>query len=262
MGTPSARASNSRLSPGDGLTMASPSTLFAVLVLAFVHVLVRMAKPYWLATPRPAGLSVLSGLALAFAYMHDVPSLIGSMHAHPPHGDDLLGTIHEFIYLFALAGFAVFFGIGKMLAPTRSARAAPTASLVAGALVAHALTSAAVGYLLAEHVSGATDFGFFLVAYAAALFVLDGGLAAVDPQRWARVGCTVLVTSVLGGWIVGILTEGAEPVVASVRGFVVGAVGVGVLQEEMRDEADANLWAFLSSTLAFSALILLLLEID
>lgn len=242
--------------------MASPSTLFAVLVLAFVHVLVRLAKRYWSATPQPAGLSVLSGVALAFAYMHDVPSLIGSMHDHPPHANDLLGTLHEFIYLFALAGFAVFFGLGLAFAATRAAHAIPTVRLVAGTLAANAVTSVALGYLLAEHVKGAIDFGFFLIAYAAALFVLDCGLVAEEPHRWTRVGCAILVASVMGGWVVGILTDGAEPIVASVRGFVVGAVGVGVLQEEMRDDADANLWAFLGSTLASSALILLFLEID
>ena len=242
--------------------MASPSTLSAVLVLAFVHVLVRLARPYWSPTPRPAVLSVLSGIALAFATMHDVPSLVASMHGHPPHTDGLLETLHEFIPLFALAGFAVSFGLGRAFAVTRSAQVVPTARLAAGALVAHALTSAGVGYLLAEHVRSAKEYGFFLVAYSAALFVLGCGLAFEVSQRWTRVGCAVLVASVMGGWVVGILTDGAEPVVASVRGFVVGAVGIGVLHEEMRDDADGNLWAFLGSALASSVLILTFLESD
>jgi hypothetical protein len=243
--------------------MLDPSaTLPAAIALALAHVVALPMKARLLARPRSVWLSIAGGIALGFATMHDFPSLASSAHGHEPPATAWLRVLHDYIYVMALAGFALFFGLGRAFATLiRDSGEAPL-KVLAAAVGAHALLNGSVGYVLAEHVRDGKDLAFYVVAMAAALLVLDCAYLERGPRHWERLGRWAAAAGLLAGWAAGAVAAGPEPVVAAVRGFVVGAVAIGVLHEEMRDDAEALAWPFLAAVLSSAAVVITFLEFD
>ncbi|MGH1570480.1 hypothetical protein ACRAWG_07115 [Methylobacterium sp. P31] len=94
-------------------------TLLATAVLALVHVLTPSMR-FLDGTPRSAWLSVAGGVSVAYVFVHLLPELAA--------GQEVIGRAtavslaERHVYLIALAGLLVFYGLDRLAKTSRSRR--------------------------------------------------------------------------------------------------------------------------------------------
>ncbi len=248
-------------------------TLLAACFLAAVHVLVPSMR-FLRGTPRSAWLSIAGGVAVAYVFVHFLPELasgeteIGRAVAGGP------AFAERHVYLIALGGLLVFYGLDRLAklsrsrrqgAPVRDGRAAAAAAASTGPwvfrihMVSFGLYNGLVGYLL-THREATTplSLGFFAMAMALHFVVTDYGLSEDNKASFRRVGRWLLVASVFAGWAIGAGTEVSKAVVAALTAFLGGGVVLNVLKEEVPSERQSRFWAFAAGAAGYSALLLAL----
>lgn len=242
--------------------MTATMSVVGALALALVHALVLPTESYWSTHPRRAGLSMLSGIALAFASLHAFPSIVGPAGAPSDTTSDAVRYIRDYGFLVPVASLALFIGLAYAARDARHRNERPGTSRLVGVTLAHAAVNGAVGFLAATHLTSSRDRAIFFAASFASVYLLGTAAASTDELWWRRVGWWLMAVSVIAGWTVGAHATDAEPVAAAARSFVAVAVAAVVLDEEGRDEVDTPLWPLVASVIASAAVILVFLEPD
>jgi hypothetical protein len=98
----------------------------------------------------------------------------------------------------------------------------------------------------------------FAVALGLHFVVNDYGLRQHHGSAYERYGRWVCATGVVTGWAVGATTEVAESHLGLVIAFLAGGVVLNVLKEELPEERESSLSAFLLGASGYAALLLLL----
>ncbi len=104
--------------------------LLAAIVLTAVHLLSGRLR-FLGGVPRSAWLSAFGGISVAYVFMHLLPELAEGQKAIEGAGGDeaaLLGFLEHHVYLMALLGLIVFYGVERH---SRGMRAAATAARTA-----------------------------------------------------------------------------------------------------------------------------------
>jgi zinc transporter ZupT len=237
-------------------------TGFLALGFALIHLLIGRLT-FLHAIPRSRWLSAAGGVAVAYVFLHVLPELAASQRTVRAHlaGADALSGRH--VYLIALLGLAVFYGLERLIRRARRAGATEDA-LPRGLFWLH-LTSFAVynvilSYLLL-HREDATPAGLLLyfVAIALHLVTTDFGLREDAPAGYDRVARWVLSAAVLAGWGLGVAIAVAEPALAMLFAFLAGGVVLNVLKEELPEERESRFGAFALGAVGY-ALVLLVAE--
>lgn len=254
------------------MTLPVIASANAVLVLAVVHV-VTPGLRFLDGTPRSVWLSGAGGVAVAYVFVHFMPELAASQDAIARvTGDLALAGRH--VFLIALAGLMVFYGLDRFAKVSRSRReGAPVSGGRASEAQADAGTSPRVfwihmgsfavynfliGYLLLHReVMSLKALGFFAFAMALHFLVTDYGLNEDHKARYRRTGRWVLAVAVVIGWFVGFVTAMPEAAVAALTAFLGGGVVLNVLKEEVPSERQSRFWAFAAGAAAYSALLLM-----
>lgn len=135
-------------------------TLVAAVALALVHLLAGGVKALH-AVPRSRWLSLAGGVSVAYVFIHVLPELSAGQEALQEAG--LLGFLEHHVYLMALLGLAVFYGLERAAVRSRQQQRAsggegtPSAGVYWVHIGSFALYNALVGYLLIPRGAGAAE---------------------------------------------------------------------------------------------------------
>lgn len=247
------------------MSVASPWPLVAALCLAGVHVIadrVRLDDRL----PHRTWISAAGGISIAYVFVHILPELQAGQRAFGEAGVGVVPFLEHHVYLVALLGFAVYYGVERLareVAP--DGREGDVDAEGGGEGVAvfwvHLATfgvyNAIIGYFLVHRIeSGITGLSIFAVAMGVHLFVIDAGLDRHYGGAYDRYGRWVLAAAILAGWAIAQAVELHEVAIATLFAFLAGGVVLNVVKEEVPEETRSSFLAFAAGAAAYAALLL------
>lgn len=239
-----------------------PASAVAMVGLVAVHVWAGRLR-FIDVIPRSRFLSVAGGMSVAYVFLRILPELGRTELQVGPEVREALNVPRHPIYLVALAGLVVFYGLERWATASREAHRAetgedcPTAVVFWVSIASYAMVNFAVGHLLVGLQGlGVRRLSLFFLAMALWFVVNDYGLRTDHRERYRRVGRWVLTLSVALGWLVGIGRLVPPATVSLALAFVAGGIVLSVLKEELPRERESRFWAFALGAAAYSALLL------
>lgn len=242
-------------------------TLVAVagaLVLAAVHVFAGRIKALD-RIPRSRWLSAAGGVSVAYVFVHLLPELAEGQAAIEGEGGEgaaLLGFLEEHVYLVALLGLVVFYGVENASLRSRRERRQRTGEDRTNDAVfwlsigSFAIYNAVVGYLLlSEELDEVTQLVLYTIALAVHFVINDVGLREHHKDAYHRVGRWLLAAGVLVGCLVGLTGHVSERALALVIAFLGGGIVLNVLKEELPGERQAIVLPFVLGALGYTVLL-------
>ncbi|GAA4359209.1 hypothetical protein GCM10023185_25630 [Hymenobacter saemangeumensis] len=236
--------------------------MWPVLALALLHLFAGRLV-FLSGTPRSIWLSLAGGVSVAYIFLHLFPEL-GAGQALVEAAAGAFGWLEHHVYLMALTGLVVFYGLERLVTTQRrQAKAGPEAEANPGVFWLHigsfAIYNALIGYLLYQREEEATrQLLLFALAMALHFVVNDFGLQQHHAQAYRRRGRWVLVAALVLGWATGLVVELPEAAIALLTAFIGGGVVLNVLKEELPKERESRYWAFLLGASAYAVLLLAL----
>jgi len=247
--------------PSPGLLILSG--LLAVS-LALVHIF--SAKLRFLdVTPRSIWLSSASGVSVAYVFVHILPELSEAQETIRRALNEELAFLEHHVYLVALLGLAVFYGLERAakISRQRNRKAGEGDVTSSGVFWLHissfAVYNALIGYLLLHREQpGIRSLLFFFFAMALHFVVNDHGLREHHKNAYDRIGRWILAAAIIAGWVLGSGTEISEAAIALLFAFLAGGVILNVLKEELPEERQSKFWSFALGAIIYAALLLTL----
>ncbi len=238
--------------------------LLAALGLVVVHLFSDRLR-FLEGTPRSVWLSVAGGVSVAYVFVHLLPELAEGQEALAEALGESLAVLESHVYLLALVGLAVFYGLERAASSSRrrKQKQAGEDRASAGVFWLHissfAVYNAIIGYLLLRREEGATE-GLFLFFLAMALhFVVnDRGLREQHKSAYHRLGRWVISAAILLGWALGLFLEVPEFAIAAITAFLAGGIVLNVLKEELPEERQSRFWAFALGAAMYTMVLLAL----
>jgi len=242
----------------------APVVTFFAAVLALVHLFAGNLR-FFETVPRSRWLSVAGGVSVAYVFVHILPDLSESQETIEQAVGEGLAFLEHHVYLIALLGLAVFYGLERAAKESRQRqqRAGKGDSTGAGVFWLHiglfAVYNFLIGYLLVHRQEpGVQSLFFFFFAMALHFLVNDFGLREHHKGAYDQIGRWVLAGAVIAGWGVGRITEIDEAAIAVLFAFLAGGVVLNVLKEELPEERESRFWAFALGAGVYALLLLTL----
>lgn len=238
--------------------------LLAALALALVHVLAGRLR-FLSGVPRSRWLSFAGGISVAYVFVHLMPELGEGQESIEADAEGLLPFLEQHVYLVALVGLALFYGVERSSRESRSTRRAakqedhtdPQAFVLS--LGSFALYNAVIGYLLVHREeSGGQRLVLFAVALGVHFVVNDFGLQEHHKRGYERIGRWLLAVAVVVGWAIGAMTEISDVAIALLLAFVGGGVILNVIKEELPSERQSRFAPFAIGAAGYAALLQLI----
>lgn len=234
----------------------------AAVVLAVLH-LVGRRLTFLSVTPRSVWLSAAGGVSVAYVFLHLLPELHEGQHALAERGGAALLAGNAGIYLVALGGLVLFYGLERLaLRSRREARQGGEGDrTTAGAFALHIGSFAAynlvIGYLLLH---GERDnLALYTLALGLHFIVNDHGLREHHKARYDAWGRWLLAAAVLGGWALGLaVSDVPEHVTRLLVALIGGGVILNVMKEELPEQRESRFAPFLAGAAVYGALLLAL----
>ena len=243
------------------LTAVAPLTFAAALVLAAVYALGRRLRAVEV-PHRRRWVSAASGVSVAYVFVDLLPELAARQQAFvKAAGVDLLFA-EQRIYVVALAGFVVLYGLEHMVLASRGRRPAsaegePGDPVYRLHVAGFAVYSALIGDLLVERAaSGRLALFLYSLAMALHFLVVDHSLRHEHGATYDRRGRWVLAASVLAGWLVGMAVRVPEALLARVFAFVAGGVVITSATAELPGERQGRFAPFALGAAVYAILLL------
>jgi hypothetical protein len=248
--------------------MTSPipfAALLAAALLAVAH-LITPSLRFLGGIPRSVWLSIAGGVSVAYVFMHLLPELAeGQARIKESLQDAVSGSgnlasfvvasVERHVYLVALAGLAVFYGLDK-LAKSAHGRSSPGAVFWVH-MAAFSLYNALIGYLLLNRPEAdTTALASYTIAMALHFIVTDFALVEAHAHRYCAVGRWLLVLALGAGVTLGAFTTVSPAATAIFVAFLAGGVILNVLKEEVPSERQARFLAFVGGMAAFAVLLI------
>ncbi len=214
--------------------------------------------------PRSRWLSAAGGISVAYVFVHLLPDLAEEQETIREATGESFNFLEYHVYLVALVGLAVFYGLERSARVSRRRRRGTGGEDATGTSVfwlhvaSFALYNALIGYLLLHREEPGFQ-GLILFAFAMGVhFVVnDYGLRKHHRSAYDRGGRWVLAASIFAGWMVGLFFEVSEAAIAVLFGFLAGGVIMNVLKEELPEERESRFWAFALGAALYAVILLL-----
>ena len=210
--------------------------------------------------PRSRWLSMAGGVAVAYVFIHILPEIQNAGETIE-RSESLLIQFENHVYLIALIGLAVFYGLERFVR-TRKARELDEDGEPDGVFWLHigsfAIYNALIGYLLLHRENpGVVSLATFFVAMALHFFVNDYGLREYHGQAYHRFGRWVLAAAVILGLFIGYVVELADLLLSVLFAFLAGGVILNVMKEELPSGRQSRFWPFAAGAVGYTILLLL-----
>jgi hypothetical protein len=235
-----------------------PYTLIAALVLASVYVFGHKLR---VSSHHRRWISIAAGVSVATIFVDLLPE-ISERQARflgTPHGEAALFP-EQAIYLAAMLGFVLFYGLQYMVAASPSPESKPGPVSSALRVTAFAAYSSLIAYLLVRDVwKGAPSLLLYSLAMAFHLLLVDHSLAQERYGAYQKHGRWILALATMLGWAAGVLTSIPEQWLARITGFVCGGVVMNTLVVELPEGRGGRFWPFVLAAAAYSLVLIVVL---
>jgi hypothetical protein len=242
--------------------LAAAAGIFAAS-LALIHLFAGQVR-FLQAVPRSRWLSAAGGAAVAYIFIHVLPDLSRGQATIERNGGVGPGFLANHVYLAALLGLAIFYGLERAAKRSRQQSREARREDVTGPgvfwlhIMSFGIYNALIGYLLLHReVPGLLSLFFFFLAMALHFLVNDYGLRRDHKDAYRHTARWLLAGAVILGWVAGVTLEIHEMAVAILFAFLAGGVILNVLKEELPDERLSSFWAFAVGAAAYTVLLFL-----
>uniref|UniRef100_B8HJU5 Zinc/iron permease n=1 Tax=Cyanothece sp. (strain PCC 7425 / ATCC 29141) TaxID=395961 RepID=B8HJU5_CYAP4 len=249
--------------PSSGTDPLLLSAIFAVC-LAVLHLLSGQLQ-FLNTIPRCRWLSFGSGVSVAYIFVHILPELSRAQADLQKSINPDLAFIEHHVYLVALLGLAVFYGLERLakVSRQRNQKAGRGDTTEPGVFWLHmasfAVYNALIGYLLVyREQPGLLSLSLFAIAMGLHFVVNDYGLQQNHKCSYHRIGRWLLAAAIIAGWALGSGTQIHPAVISVLFAFLAGGVVLNVLKEELPEERESCFWAFATGAIAYTVLLLAL----
>lgn len=236
------------------------TALGAALALTVVHLGAGKVRSLR-GIPRSRWLSLAGGISVSYVFVHLLPELQEGQAAVEETGR--LPWLERHVWLLALGGLAVFYGLEHLALSSRRRRQEEAGEDATGpaalwiSIVAFGLYNSLIGYLLLHREErGVVALATFAFAMAVHFVVTDFSLQDHHKQGYAAFGRWVVSLALLAGWAVGLVLELSPAAFAVPLAFLGGGVILNVLKEELPTERRSRFLPFLAGASAYAALLL------
>lgn len=244
-----------------GLKVMILMTALSAFLLALTHLIAARLKFSYI--PRSKWLSFAGGISVTYVFIHILPELAEGQEVIQEKALDFL---QHHNYLIALFGLVLFYGMEKTAKQSpESDRGDDNQEMRTNLnvfwvhITSFSLYNAIIGYLLVHRVEqNNVSLLWFTLAMGFHFVVNDYSLSEHYKKIYKSKGRWILTFSVLGGWLVGVLTSIPEIWIVILFAFIAGGTILNVLKEELPGERKSNFWAFLVGIITYSVLILFL----
>ncbi len=247
-------------------TPQSFETLTAAVIFAAIFFFGK-----WLALPQKNHhrrlMSFASGVTVAYVFVHLIPDLHIASRAYT----SAMGNVHTpatiyYVYLAAMIGFMVFYGLEHIVISSRSkpepVNSSPQEKVTTVFLLhigGFALYTWLVTYLLVNNIDEKTvPILLYSFAMGLHLFSIDHALRREHGSTYAGMGKNILAAAALLGWVVGMLVKLPIFTVVSLLGFISGAVIMNSMIMELPSEKEGKFFPFLFGGIFYAFLLLLI----
>jgi hypothetical protein len=232
--------------------------------LALIHLLASRLR-FLHSIPRSRWLSFGSGVSVAYVFVHILPDLSEAQETVQASLDPNLDFLKHHIYLVALLGLAMFYGLERAANLSRQ-RNRETSSVDVTSpgffwlhIASFAVYNALIGYLLLHREApNSSSLLFFTIAMALHFVVNDYGLREHHKKMYDHIGRWILAAAIMTGWAIGSGTQLSQAAIAVLFAFLAGSVVLNVLKEELPEERESRFWAFALGAGGYAALLLML----
>jgi len=243
--------------------MLSPGPILA-LGLALIHGFAPQLKISKIIPPH-RWTSFAGGVSISYVFLEIFPELSHAQTEVEHLGFPLITYLENHVYILALMGLVVFYGLDILALKSRSRNQAVSDLEQTSPLTfwihtaAFAAVNVILGYLLQNLDShGLATCLLFFVAVALHLFVIDDNLREHHQKLYDRQGRWLLTAAIVAGAIVGQVAKLDEAAIAVVWSFVAGNIILSVLKRELPDERKSCFWSFASGAIAYAILLLVI----
>lgn len=239
--------------------MPYPYAFAAALVLAGVYVFgsglrARLHYRGWV--------SIAGGVSVATVFIDLLPEISErqASFSASAHGKTAIFP-EQAIYLAALSGFVLFYGLQYLVPTSASARGDSGGVFDLLRITAFAGYSSLIGYLLVHNVwKDAPSLFLYTFAMAFHLLLVDHSLSKGGANKaYETRGRWILALAVLAGWCAGVLTAIPEQWLARIIGFVCGGVIMNTLVVELPEERGGRFWPFVFAAAAYTLVLIVVL---
>lgn len=238
--------------------MPYPYTLAAALVLASVCLFAHRLR----ASPHHRRwMSIAAGVSVATIFVDLLPEISenqATFLTNPHRGAALFPE--QAIYLAAMLGFVIFYGLEYMTVASTSPEGEPSSVFFSLQIAAFAGYSSLIAYLLVHNIwNDAPSLLLYSLAMAFHLLLVDHSLARERPELYQKRGRWILALAVMAGWSAGILTSIPDQWLARITGFVAGGVIMNSLVVELPEGRGGRFWFFALAAATYSLVLIAVL---
>ncbi len=235
--------------------MPYPYTLAAALLLACICIFggklrARSHHRRWI--------SIAAGVSVATIFVDLLPEISekqAKFSANAPAGAALFQE--QAVYLFAMLGFVLFYGLEYMVVSSPSAEREHSGIAFSLRITAFAAYSGFIAYLLVDNPwNGVQSLLLYSLAMAFHLFLVDHSLAQEDRELYESRGRWILALAVMAGWSVGIITSIPELWLARITGFICGGVIMNSLVVELPEGRGGRFWYFVLAAAIYAVVLI------
>ncbi|MEA5515073.1 hypothetical protein [Nodularia sp. UHCC 0506] len=240
------------------------NTGFFAIALATIHLFSGKVR-FLTKTLHNRCLSFGSGVSVAYVFVHILPELSQAQVTFQNNVNIGLSFLEHHVYLVALLGLTVFYGLERFASKSRQHRQQVGNANVTDLSVfwlhiaAFGIYNLLIGYLLVHREeSGIQSLLLFSLAMALHFLVNDHALREHHQKRYDKIGRWLLAMAIILGWLIGIATKINQAVVAVLFAFLAGGIVLNVLKEELPEVRKSCFWSFTFGTFSYAIILLAL----
>ncbi|MEM6518627.1 MAG: hypothetical protein AAF722_04745 [Cyanobacteria bacterium P01_C01_bin.70] len=232
------------------------------ICLALVHIFA--SRTQWLTKiPQRWWISIAGGVSITYIFLDVLPELSHAQEAIQDSSVGLVAYLEHHVYLLALLGLAIFYGLEKLALRSRSQRAKShgedTTHL--GIFWVHVVSFASynliLGYLLRESEGhGLAACLTLFLALALHFAVNDVGLRKHHKRVYDQFGRWILAGTIVLGWALGQALHLEEAGILAAWALVAGGLILNVLKEELPGEEESHFGFFFAGAAVYALVLL------
>lgn len=240
--------------PSELLPSFATALLFAAIHLAGRHL------DFLSGMPRSVWLSAAGGVSVAYVFLHILPELAAHQRQILEHlgGARFATLIESHVYLLALAGLTIFYGLDRMMLLSDRENSEHPPGIFWTHLGSFAVYNVVIGYLLVQRGGGLSGLLLFGFALGVHFLINDQALRGHHGELYRRRGKWLLAAAPLLGWTLGVTQPVGQLWVSGLFALLAGAIVLNVLKEELPRERESRFSAFVAGAAGYAALLLLI----
>ncbi|NEQ48325.1 MAG: hypothetical protein F6K00_34255 [Leptolyngbya sp. SIOISBB] len=237
-----------------GLTLA--------VCLALVHTFASQTQ--WLTKISQRGwVSVAGGVSIAYIFLDILPELSHAQEEIQHSELGMIAYLEKHVYLLALMGLALFYGLEKLALRSRDRRQESHGEDCTHLgvfwihIISFAVYNTILGYLLRESEEhGLVACLLLFFALALHFVVNDVGLREHHKQMYDRVGRWILAGAIVFGWVLGEAFHLNEAAVLAIWALVAGGIILNALKEELPAQQESQFGLFALGATVYALILL------